>query len=470
MINMKKLYLKVLLFLGIIGGIVWIVDLSGMFNPDMLNYHEKQQWDSFYEFTETNDVDVLLVGNSHLYTGINPNHLSCILGSNCFILASPGTTVTDSFYALKEGLSRCNPKVVVVETYGISATKIKELTGGNLTSEFRSFSSRKNIFRKLFSMPFLFSVDNYLSALSASIRGHDMLFRDPDLIKRNLVGENIPYRTNSLNLGRYTRFATGISDETEKQYDEKGPVVDGNGFRVNKENYLTVRRIEKLCDKRGIDLVFLTLPMYEKHVSNYSSWHTIMSRVIGSGYKWLDMQDPYDHELFTRECFEDTRNSNQHMTSRGALVADYKLADYIIDELKPELPDRHRSEGWRRMFYSEKGYFENYTVDPDDNRNFLLCKNVDVHGLLVKDCAFIRYGDDQGQAFMRVDKNTDISLLKDGVELFMLIVTDEGESRSRVTMKMTPGIAPQGHYSLSSDVVELKSPKSIRLESIGFAD
>ncbi|MBR5661659.1 MAG: hypothetical protein IKW99_08915 [Bacteroidales bacterium] len=465
---MRRLYLKALLFLGIIGGIIWAIDLSGMFNPDMENFHEKDQWDSFYKFTESNDVDVLLVGNSHLYTGINPNHLSCILGANCFILASPGTTITDSYYALKEGLSKCDPKVVVVETYGVSQTRIRELTGGELTSEFRSFSSRKSILRKLASMPFLFSIDNYLSALSASIRGHDMIFKDTELIKKNLDGKNTPFKPKSLNLGRFTRFTTGITDKTERLYDEEGAVVDGNKFRVNKENYQTVRRIERLCERRGIDLVFLTLPMYEKHVENYSSWQTIMSRVIGPGQKWLDLQSPYDHELFTRECFEDTRNSNQHMTAMGALIADYKLADYIIDEVKPELPDRSKSRDWRQMFYSEKGYFENYTIESVDNWNFLLCRNVDVMGILVKDCVFLPYGNGQAQVFMRVDKKTDIALLKDGLELFMRVVTEEGESRSRLVVRMTPGINPRGHYSLSSEMMEMSRPKSIELEYIDF--
>ena len=146
---MKRLYLKALLFSAIIGAAIACVDFSGMFNPDMVNFHEKIQWDAFYDFTKTNDVDVLLVGNSHLYTGINPNHLSCALGANSFILASPGTTIMDSYHALKEGLTRCDPKVVVVETYGISSKNIRELTGGELTSQFRSFSSRKNIWKKL---------------------------------------------------------------------------------------------------------------------------------------------------------------------------------------------------------------------------------------------------------------------------------------------------------------------------------
>ena len=72
---MNKLYLKAVLFMAIIGAVIISVDQSGMFNPDMTNFHEKIQWDSFYDFTRSNDVDVLLVGNSHLYTGINPNHL-----------------------------------------------------------------------------------------------------------------------------------------------------------------------------------------------------------------------------------------------------------------------------------------------------------------------------------------------------------------------------------------------------------
>ena len=70
-------------------------DSKGYFNPDESNNHTKKKWDSFYKFSKRNNVDIVLVGNSHLYSGINPKNLSNTLGVNAFILASPGTNISD---------------------------------------------------------------------------------------------------------------------------------------------------------------------------------------------------------------------------------------------------------------------------------------------------------------------------------------------------------------------------------------
>ena len=126
---MKKFFVKSLLFLGIVAAFIAAADLSGLFKADQKNNHDKAAWDGFYEFTEDNEVDVLMIGNSHLYTGINPNHLSCLLGANCYILASPGVSVIDNYYALKEALSRCHPSMVVLETYSIGNRKVREFNG-----------------------------------------------------------------------------------------------------------------------------------------------------------------------------------------------------------------------------------------------------------------------------------------------------------------------------------------------------
>ena len=71
----------------------------------------RKKWDSFYEFIGKNNVDVLLLGNSHLYSGINPKNLSAALGVNAFILASPGTNIADTYFGLKEALKKTKPNL-----------------------------------------------------------------------------------------------------------------------------------------------------------------------------------------------------------------------------------------------------------------------------------------------------------------------------------------------------------------------
>ena len=96
-----KITIKSLFIIVVIGVAIYYSDNKGYFNPDESNNHTKRKWDSFYKFTENNNVDVLLLGSSHLYSGINPKNLSTTLGVNAFILASPGTNIIDTYYSLK---------------------------------------------------------------------------------------------------------------------------------------------------------------------------------------------------------------------------------------------------------------------------------------------------------------------------------------------------------------------------------
>ena len=115
--SIYNLLFKVIAFSAFIVLIIAFTDYKGYFNPDYSNDHTRRKWNSYYEFTKQNPIDVVLVGNSHLYTGISPENLSTALGANCFILASPGTTMTDTYFCLKEAISVCKPKIAIVETF-----------------------------------------------------------------------------------------------------------------------------------------------------------------------------------------------------------------------------------------------------------------------------------------------------------------------------------------------------------------
>ena len=97
---------KSAVFLFFIFTVIILIDAKGIFDSSEINYHSKRAWDEFYTFTEDNEIDVLLIGNSHVYTGINPQSLSTSLGVNSFILSAPGTHLGDVYFSFKEALKR----------------------------------------------------------------------------------------------------------------------------------------------------------------------------------------------------------------------------------------------------------------------------------------------------------------------------------------------------------------------------
>lgn len=362
-----KLVKKGIVLLAVVVGCVAFTDWKGYFNPDYTNDHTRRKWDTYYQFTKSQPIDIVLVGNSHLYTGINPENLSNALGANCFILASPGTTMTDVYYSLKEAISVRKPRIAVIETFGINNYASHKMEAGALSDQFKSFSARKNIPQKLASTPVIFSSKNYLAAWSNTIRNHNFIFSDPEQIKRNkeLMKKPQPY-PRGLYLGRYIRFTSGLEEANLQKYEDGTVGFDCYKFTVGKEAERFVEKAIQLCKENDVIPVFLTLPMYYKHFNNPGLYTEKLAKVIAP-YKllWENQQTPYDYQAFSPDCFENTVAENQHMTYYGSLVSSYKLAHFIHSNLPNVLYNRSNDVSWKQLFYASDGYFQNHSPEND---------------------------------------------------------------------------------------------------------
>lgn len=413
------LALKFLFLFVVVLSVVIFTDDKSYFEPDQRNNHTSRKWDSFYSFTETDTVDVVLVGNSHCYAGVNPKNLSAALGANCFVLASPGTTLMDSYFCLKEALERTHPTVAIIETYGINNTVNHKLNAGGLSDQFRSYNARKNLPMKLASMPVLFSPEYYIPAWSKTIRNHDFIFRDREQMERNIEqNRNKPEKKNDkLYLGRFVSFTTGLEDSTTVKYDVLGAPVDGTEREVSGENIKYVKKIVELCDQHHVTPVFVTLPMYYQHIKNYPAWkETVASVLEPTGAAWLDLQEPYDTATFDQRCFENTIDPNQHMTYKGSLRGTYKIAHFLVDSLKINFPRRSATKHWNDLFYGEEGYFENYSSRENDTVNVLICQNKTLNGIEIVDCIMHR-GEDKNIVFVKVGKESVGEVPADSIRL-----------------------------------------------------
>ena len=368
-------------------GAVYFTDQKGWFAPNNINNHTQRKWDAYYEFTKKNEVDVVLVGNSHLYTGVNPENLSCALGANCFILAAPGTALTDAYYCLKEAIAVCKPKIAVIETYCINDYRTRAFTDSKLSDQLQSFHARKKIPQKLLSTPLLFTSDHYLAAWSNTIRNHSFILTDRGQIVKN-IKERKTRKEQKLYLGRFITSSTGMNDTTLLKYDTPGAasIVDGNKYGTSGEARRYIRKIMTLCRENNVEPVFLTIPMYHRHVKDYDVWKSRLAEEL-SPYSpvWLDLQSPYDYGAFTPACFENSVRSNQHLSYQGSLVATYKLAHFIRENFPDLLADRSADAQWNNLFYGEDGYFENYSPRANDTTVNILFGNLDFSGLVIKE-------------------------------------------------------------------------------------
>lgn len=327
---MKRFVLEMLATLAVVICLVAVCDHRRVFAQEEDNNHTGKAWHYLYRYAEPDSggIDVMILGNSHAYTGILPDLMTETLHKRSFILAAQGVYITDCYYMLEEALTVVHPQLLVIETYTLADYKQKELTGISLNSQFQSFENRKNVWLKLKSTPALFSLENAPFAWSRTLRNHSYLFDNTLLVLYNLKNPHPPVYENEEYLGRFVSFTSGLTQATLDRYDKEGPPVDGNDMTVGKEAEQALAKIRALCEKKGIRVMFLTVPMYHLHIQHRSGLEKNLATHIGDT-PWLDLQYPGYDKIFTEDCFEDTYSPNQHQTVRGAYFTTSYLNAFI---------------------------------------------------------------------------------------------------------------------------------------------
>lgn len=393
----KTLLLKFFILFSIVAAIVVFIDHKKYFQYYQFSGHKllERRWNSYYRFTKKHKFDVIVIGNSHVLNGINPDHLSCALGANCMMMGANGLPIKDLYFYLQEMLEQSEPKVVVLETYcfgNIKSTMTeKELKQRAISQSLQNFSMRKSVIQKLISTPYLFPVDNYLEAWSPSIRNHNFLLRNPELILNNIQrSRNAKPEDNELYLGRYVRFTQGMSDSVLNLYKAQGSPYKCNDRVYKEDDYEYIQKTKALCQKHHVKLVFLTIPMYYKCIDDYTTYKNNLIKVLKPGdIPWLDLQELYDTALYTPKCFENIYAQNQHMTYTGSLVSSYKLAEFL-QSLNLNLPNRSQDKKWRELFYNHDGFIYNQTPSSKDTMITMLSQKAKNYGGIVVDECFTK--------------------------------------------------------------------------------
>lgn len=325
-----KFILEVIAAFAVVLAALYLCDSRRVFASDELNNHIGKKWHYLYQYAKENKpVDLLIIGNSHAYTGLLPEMMTKQLGMRSFILAAPGVCMDECGYMLEEALQIISPKLVILETYPINEYVQKELDGQMLSDQYASFENRRDRSIKLKSSLKLFRLDDVPMAWSSTLRNHDILFDNPGLLKYNLGHPEPPqYDPKEEYLGRYARFKKGLSQETLDRYRSEGAPVDGRSIVPGPDAIKATRRMVEMCRHKDIPVMFFTIPMYHEHVSGAKEWHENLRPLIGN-VPWLDLQLPGYDSSFGPECFEDTYHANQHLTIEGAKRATQILSEFI---------------------------------------------------------------------------------------------------------------------------------------------
>jgi len=396
---MRKFILKFTAISFILIVILFRVELIEAWNPlDSNHQFIYARWNALYDLTEKEEIDILLMGNSRVYRGINPKLLSTATSTISFVLGAPGTTLQDTYFSFKEILKRTTPKLLIIETYCING--FEYTSSSSVTSIFKSFNAKKDFESKVLSTPYLFHINHWPFAWMNSIRNHNYIFDDKQDLKKNIkdhpkVVEQITRGKDNKYMGKYNLYlgkfsgGKGLQDDILTKYEQDGAPADMAKRRISDINKYYLIKLDELCRENNVELAFLTIPVYYKHLKNYNQFRKkLEAQIYPLERKWLDLQDDYDTNFFTTEHFDNTYSSNQHTTAAGSYACTKKLVDFVKIEFPDILPDKSKDKNWHKLFYGSENYFLHYTVNEADKKNKILFKDVMLNEILIEECGF----------------------------------------------------------------------------------
>ncbi len=432
-----KFSLKLLFLFLAVFSVVFITDKKEYFVGDQSNNHSGRKWHAFYKFAEkkSNNVDVLVLGNSHASAGVEPYIVSENTGSYCFILNTPGAGSVDLYYNLVEVLKYCKPKLVIIETSCLLGDGI-----GKEWACIQSIESKKGLLNRLSLIPHYLSSDDWVKALSTTIRNHSFLLTDTARIAYNVknVGKDKNPQRCEFEIGRFSHGSTGMTDSIYNQFKENpGPLKCSSCYIADKTRKY-VHKLYDLCEKNDIELMFITVPMHPLAFEDYDFLKKVDQDFIKEFPKarWLDLQQNCDTTVYTRDAFNNEYGGWQHNTYMGMVLNTYQLCDFIHENYPGLLPDRSSEKGWFDKLSKDDNFVYNQPVPESMKDCHILAKDVDLNGIHVREC-FVKEGKGNNMMVLKADNPKELPN-----KLNVVVRLASNNQLAMVDLNSTPNINP----------------------------
>ncbi len=302
------------------------------------------QLTDFYQLQEDH-TDVLCLGSSHVYYGINTCLLYDDYGIAGYLLASPGQPVWISYYLLEEALKTQNPGLVI---FDVGTLFQKEDDFGS--SSWETLISMKPSYTKWNALK---AVNRYGECLDTA----SAFFSFPYYHMRSLSLSEQDYRNTELIRYHGYKPEFGVISAQELAKWEKKKVPDSDAAApVTERTKEFLLKIIYLCSQNDISLVLVNSPFANLTLEKLETGNYIRLLAEEHGIPFLEGNRLTDEMQI---CFQDDLLDASHLNYYGSV----KYTDYLAKWLKKnyDIPDRRgdsRYQEWEaasRLFYKREG-------------------------------------------------------------------------------------------------------------------
>lgn len=295
--------------------------------------------DSYYELEE-NTVEVLALGSSHMYQGLNTAVLWTEFGIPAFNFCGAAQPIWNTYFYLEEALKTQTPKVILLDTYYL------HLSGDYSEKSFaikNTYALRDNeIKEEAISESFEMEEGDYQYYIEP-LQYHS---RYSDLSKSDFY----PYLANEEmykhHKGFYCYFKTAAVAETDlTKFDEYSLLTEKT------EKYY--RKIFELAKEKSIPVVPIAIPhLAEEYHQKYYNTGALIAAEYGCEY--LNFLTDYKEALGLD--YNNDFADNQHLNHNGNTKLTRFLGDYLKE--KYDLKNHRDDDKYYSWEYDAAVYYK----------------------------------------------------------------------------------------------------------------
>ncbi|MDO5422213.1 MAG: hypothetical protein Q4F41_00620 [Eubacteriales bacterium] len=290
---------------------------------------------------EEDSVDVLAVGTSLVYAGVNTNVLWSEYGIAAYDLCSAEQPFWVSYYAIREALKTQSPQVILLDAKASAYTRDYSKRGRTILSTYgiRGLENRAGAI--------LACVEEPLEAL-------DYLLGLPQVHNNygSLTAEDFVLPPD--NGGRGKDWKGFIEVDEVESHQRPSVVATTMGRKLNEREEAYARKIFELCREEGIEVMLVGIPNPD-YAADQMYYNALWNVAEEYGFGGIDYNDP---DLRFGLRYSSDFADWQHLNVKGSVTFSRKLGEDLRERYG--ILDRRGDEAYASYERCAKKWYEGY--------------------------------------------------------------------------------------------------------------
>ena len=287
-----------------------------------------------------NSIDLLAVGTSQTYAGINTNILWSEYGIASYSLATAEQTYWVAYYQLKETLKYQQPRLILLDAKASTYPADANNRGRTIMGTFGILSPSVRIE----------AIEQ--CTMNTDVLGYVLAF--PKMHSYYVTVNEDSWAVPASNNGRGSSWKGYIEQDGTEKHERPSFVWTSTKMAVNEREIEFFRKIIELCEEKEIPVMLVSYP-YPDYANDHMYVNALLEIAGEYGIDSINYNDP---DLRFGLRYSSDFADWQHLNVKGSSNFSYKLAEDILERF--DLPDRRGDAYYESYDICAQLWFEKY--------------------------------------------------------------------------------------------------------------